>query len=229
VATRACYTPTGTNDPTFITDIEEALAVVDDDELAVRSRLHSGMCVAVLVTNGERPRGAGSTRASGRARGPIWCPARKRCRRARKTATSSGRRTHQIGPRARPLGARAPAPRGARVGDQDRDTHAAVQTAADRELVVVDDRQSFFDVGDEGRVVGPGRRVAGTRRHPRARSRGSIRGGQPNRIARDREELRVALEDEQRHRLLREQAHFELDVMIRDLAESGKGAGGQIE
>jgi AAA ATPase-like protein len=54
VATRACYTPTGTNDPTFITDIEEALAVVGDDELAVRSRLHSGMSVAVLVTMGDR-------------------------------------------------------------------------------------------------------------------------------------------------------------------------------
>ena len=54
VATRACYTPTGTTDPSFIADIEEALAVVGDDELAVRSRLHSGMAVAVLVTVGDR-------------------------------------------------------------------------------------------------------------------------------------------------------------------------------
>ncbi|MEY2432416.1 MAG: hypothetical protein QOC92_2141 [Acidimicrobiaceae bacterium] len=54
VSTRACYTPTGTTDPTFITDIEEALAVVADDALAVRSRLHNGLSVAVLVTNGDR-------------------------------------------------------------------------------------------------------------------------------------------------------------------------------
>lgn len=54
VATRSCYTPTGTTDPRFVTDIEEALAVVDEGDLMVRSRLHSGMAVALLVTNASR-------------------------------------------------------------------------------------------------------------------------------------------------------------------------------
>jgi hypothetical protein len=54
VAARACYTPTGNTDETFITDIEEALRVVDESELSLRSRLHSGLAIGMMMMNRDR-------------------------------------------------------------------------------------------------------------------------------------------------------------------------------
>jgi hypothetical protein len=54
VAARATYTPTGNTDEAFLTDIDEALAVVDERELSLRSRLHTGRAIAMVIMAGDR-------------------------------------------------------------------------------------------------------------------------------------------------------------------------------
>ena len=54
VGTRGCYTPAGHTDEAFITDIQDALAVIDDDQIALRARLHGGLALSLLLMGRER-------------------------------------------------------------------------------------------------------------------------------------------------------------------------------